>query len=47
MWVEKFQRRAEFRTQPGSKSVVAAMLQGLQPMLVNVRIDSQVDTGRQ
>ncbi len=41
-WVEKFQRRAEFRTQPGSESVMAAMLQGRQPMQINVRIDSQV-----
>jgi SPP1 family predicted phage head-tail adaptor len=41
-WVEQFQRRAEFRTMPGSESVVAARLAGRQPMLVNVRIDSQV-----
>jgi head-tail adaptor len=41
-WQEQFQRRAEFRTMPGSESVVAARLQGRQPMLVNVRIDHEV-----
>lgn len=41
-WQEQFQRRAEFRTLPGSETVLAARLAGRQPMQVNVRIDSQV-----
>jgi head-tail adaptor len=41
-WIERFQRRAEFRTLPGSETVLAARLQGRQPMMMNVRIDSQV-----
>lgn len=43
-WIEQFQRRAEFRTLPGSESVMQARLQGRQPMQVNLRIDS--DTAR-
>lgn len=39
-WQEQFQRRAEFRTLPGSEAVMAARLQGRQPMQVNVRLDS-------
>jgi SPP1 family predicted phage head-tail adaptor len=41
-WVEKFQRRAEFRTLPGSETVLAARLQGRQPMQINVRVDAEV-----
>ena len=41
-WVEQFQRRAEFRTMPGSETVMAARLEGRQPMQVNVRIDTEV-----
>jgi head-tail adaptor len=41
-WVEQFQRRAEFRTMPGSEAVQAAMLAGRQPMEMHVRIDAQV-----
>lgn len=41
-WVEKFQRRAEFRTMPGSETVMQARLEGRQPMQVNIRIDSEV-----
>ena len=41
-WVEQFQRRAEFRTMPGSETVQAAMLAGRQPMQIHVRIDGQV-----
>ena len=41
-WQEQFRRRAEFNTMPGSEAVVAARLQGLQPMRVNVRIDAEV-----
>jgi head-tail adaptor len=41
-WIEQFQRRAEFRTMPGSETVLAARLEGRQPMQVNVRIDGQV-----
>jgi SPP1 family predicted phage head-tail adaptor len=41
-WVEQFQRRAEFRTMPGSETVMAARLDGRQPMQVNIRIDPEV-----
>lgn len=41
-WQEQFQRRAEFRTLPGSETVLAARLEGRQPMQVNIRIDDQV-----
>jgi head-tail adaptor len=41
-WAEQFQRRAEFRTMPGSETVMAARLDGRQPMQVNVRIDPEV-----
>jgi head-tail adaptor len=40
-WQEKFQRRAEFRTMPGSETVLASRLSGQQPMQVNLRIDSE------
>lgn len=41
-WVEQFQRRAEYRTLPGSEAVMQSRLAGHQPMQVNVRIDSEV-----
>lgn len=41
-WAEQFQRRAEFRTMPGSETVMAARLEGRQPMQVNIRIDTEV-----
>jgi hypothetical protein len=40
-WEEQFQRRAEYRTLPGSEAVMQARLAGRQPMQVNLRIDSQ------
>lgn len=41
-WVEQFQRRAEFRTLPGSETVMQSRLAGRQPMQINVRVDNAV-----
>jgi head-tail adaptor len=40
-WAEQFQRRAEFRTLPGSEAVMQSRLAGRQPMQINIRIDSE------
>lgn len=41
VWVEQFQRRAEFRHRPGSETVIAGKLEGRSPMEVNLRKDGQ------
>lgn len=43
-WQDQFDRRAQFIMKPGSEAVLAARLQGQQPVTIIVRFDSQTST---
>jgi SPP1 family predicted phage head-tail adaptor len=43
-WQEQFQRRALFIMRPGSEPVIAARLEGRQPLTIVVRYDSSTKT---